>query len=196
LKPPAPEPQAVAAGPAPAPAAPPPAPIPADRIDTLTGLANENGLMAWFREKGARLAADNMGIIVLVAKLDGFAQIVARYGAAKGDLVVKEIAARVAVVAKTEGDGIAARTGGEEFGAVVAVVPNKSDAVAAERAGHLLELIGRPIEHADGAIWVGGCVGAAAGSPLAGPATLERARVALAKAARMGRGQCAIAPSE
>jgi diguanylate cyclase (GGDEF)-like protein len=166
----------------------------ADRIDALTGLANENGLAAWFAEKGGRLASDGKGIVVLVARLDDFDQVVSRRGQAIADLVLKEVAARVAVVAGS--DGIAARTDGDEFASVVAVVPSRSEAIASERAGHLIELIGRPVEHSAGSIWLGGSVGAAYGSPLSGPAVLARARTALAQAARLGRGQCVVAKAE
>ena len=171
-----------------------PTEISADRIDPLTGLANENGLAAWFAERGARLAADGKGLIVLVARLDDFDQVVARRGRTIADEVLKEVAARVAAVAGSE--GIAARTGGDEFASVVAVVPARADALASERAGHLIELIGRPVEHPAGSIWLGGSVGAAYGSPLKGPETLARARTALAQAMRQGRGQFVVAKAE
>lgn len=178
--------------PAAAPAAAPksvPVEIPADRIDGLTGLANENGLLAWFSDRSARLAADGKGIVVLVAKLDDFRLIESR-GEEIAKAVLVEIAARVAVVAGS--DGIAARTDGEEFASVVAVVPDKSEAIAAERAGHLVELLGRPVELPSGVIWVGGSVGAASGSPADGPGALARARAALSQAVRQGRGQCVV----
>ncbi len=180
--------------PVPAPSAPPVPPaekwIPADRVDPLTGLANTNGLFAWFAEKGPRLAADGKGIVVIVARLDDFQPLIASRGQAVADAVLVEVAARVTMVAGE--DGIAARTDGDEFASVVAVVPDRSEAVATERAGHLLEMIGRPVEHAGGLIWIGGSVGAAIGSPLDGEATLERARRALAQAVRLGRGQCVV----
>jgi diguanylate cyclase (GGDEF)-like protein len=164
--------------------------IPADRIDQLTGLANMNGLNAWFAEKGPRLAADGKGIVVLVAHLDDVQPLIRSRGQAVADAVLVEVAARVAMVAGD--DGIAARTDGEEFASVVAVVPDRSEAIATERAGHLLEMIGRPVEHPSGAIWIGGSVGAASGSPLDGTGTLQRARRALASAIKLGRGQCVV----
>ncbi len=180
-----------AASPAVAPAAPPAEkPIPADRIDPLTGLPNTNGLLAWFAEKGPRLAADGKGIVVIVARLDDFQPLIAARGQGVADAVLVEVAARVTMVAGD--DGIAARTDGEEFASVVAVVPDRSAAVAKERAGHLLDMIGRPVEHPTGIVWIGGSVGAAMGSPLDGEATLERARRALSQAVRLGRGQCVV----
>jgi diguanylate cyclase (GGDEF)-like protein len=167
-----------------------PADIPADRIDPLTGLANTNGLNAWFAEKGPRLAADGRGIVVIVARLDDFQPLIRARGQAVADAVLVEVALRVAMIAGE--DGIAARTEGEEFASVVAVVPDRSEAIATERAGQLLEMIGRPVEHPSGAVWIGGSVGAASGSPLDGDGTLERARRALAAAVKLGRGQCVV----
>jgi predicted signal transduction protein with EAL and GGDEF domain len=89
-------------------------------------------------------------------------------------------------------EGIAARTDGEEFASVVAVVPERSEAMATERAGDLVDMIGRPVEHPMGAIWIGGFVGAAVGSPLDGDGTLARARKSLAAAVRLGRGQFVV----
>ena len=45
--------QATAEAPAPEPIA-----LTGDRIDELTGLANENGMLAWFRERAKRIAED------------------------------------------------------------------------------------------------------------------------------------------
>jgi len=164
--------------------------IPADRVDSLTGLANMNGLNAWFAEKGPRLAADGKGIVVIVARLDDFQPLIGSRGQSVADAVLVEVAKRVVMVAGDE--GIAARTDGEEFASVVTVVPDRSEAIAKERAGDLIEMISRPVEHPMGAVWIGGSVGAAVGSPLDGEGTLARARVALASAVHLGRGQFVV----
>lgn len=168
--------------------------IAADRTDSLTGLANENGLMAWFADRGPRLASDGMGLVVLVAKLEDFAKLEASRGREVADSILKEIAIRVSVVSGSE--GIAARTNGDEFASVVVVVPAHAQAVAAERAGHLVELISRPVEHPSGAIWIGGSVGGATGSPDKGPEILAAARAALAAASRKGRNQYVVAKAD
>lgn len=54
--------------------------------------------------------------------------------------------------------------------------------------------MGRPVEHATGAVWIGGFVGAAAGEPLDHAGTAERARSALADAERLGMGHFSVAP--
>ncbi len=168
-------------------------PIPVDRIDQLTGLANENGLSAWFSEKCGKIAADGKGIIVLSADLADFEQIERTRGKAISDAVLIEVSKRVASC--TSSDGIAARTSGDEFAAVATVVPINSAEVAAEHAGKLAELIQRPVELPSGVIWIGGSVGAAYGSPLEGEKVLARARDALVKAKKLGRGHYVVAPS-
>jgi diguanylate cyclase (GGDEF)-like protein len=160
--------------------------IPPDRIDPLTGLANENGLMAWFSERGAKLAADGKGIVLLVADLADFDQIERARGKDIADAVLIEVSKRVATC--TGDDGIASRNSGDQFAAVATVVPTNSAEVAAEQAGKLAELLQRPVELPSGVVWIGGSVGAAYGSPLEGANVLSRARKALDKAKRIGRG--------
>ena len=160
--------------------------IPVDRIDALTGLANENGLMAWFAEKGVKLAADGRGIVLLVADLADFDQIERARGKAIADEVLIEVSKRVASC--TGEDGIASHNSRDQFAAVATVVPMNSAEVAAEQAGKLAELLQRPVELPTGVIWIGGSVGAAYGSPLQGADVLSRARKALIKAKLIGRG--------
>lgn len=164
--------------------------IPPDRIDQLTGLANENGLMAWFAEKGARLAADGKGIIVLSADLAEFDQIERSRGKQIAEAVLIEVAGRVKTC--TGADGIAARTSGDEFAAIASVVPNNSAEVAEEHAGKLADLIQRPVELPSGVVWISGSVGAAFGAVSEGTAVLANARSALVKAKRLGRGHYVV----
>jgi diguanylate cyclase (GGDEF)-like protein len=169
-------------------------PIPEDRIDNLTGLANENGLMAWFEEKGSRFAAEGKGIIVLSADLVDIGQVERSRGNDIADAVRIEVAKRIATCAGEE--GIAARTSGDEFAVVASVVPKHSNEIIMEQAGKLAELIQRPIELPSGVVWIGGSVGAAAGSPVDGTAVLARAREALKKAKKLGRGHYMVDNSE
>jgi diguanylate cyclase (GGDEF)-like protein len=157
-----------------------------DRLDALTGLANMNGLNAWFSEKAGRLAQDNKAIIVLAADLADFDQLIKARGEAKANAVIQEVARRVLPFAGE--DGIAARIEGDEFAAIATVVPNHSHELAAEMAGKLTEMIQRPVELPDGVVWIGGSVGAATGNPMEGLAVFEKAKKALQKAKQMGRG--------
>lgn len=164
--------------------------ISSDRIDQLTGLANENGLMAWFAEKAARLAADGKGIIVVTSDLADFDQVERTYGKAVADAVLIEVASRIATC--TGAEGIAARVTGDEFAAIATVVPDSFEEFAAEQAGKLTDLIQRPVELASGVVWIGGSVGAACGAVSEGPQVLANAREALKKAQRIGRGHYVI----
>lgn len=161
-----------------------------DRLDPLTGLANENGLMAWLSEKGARIAADGKGIIVVTADLEDFEKIEQTHGKEVSEAVLIEVARRVATC--TGSEGIAARTNGDEFAAIATVVPANYAEYAAEQAGKLAELIQRPVELPSGVVWIGGSVGAAAGPVSEGDVILENAREALKKAKRLGRGHYVV----
>ncbi len=164
----------------------PAADIPADRIDALTGLANANGLAAWFSEKAGRLSEDGKGIFVLLADLDKADEIERLRGRETAEAVIKEVAKRVSSFAGA--DGIAARAG-DEFVAVAAVVPGKALEMAEESAGKLAEIICRPVDLGGGTIWIGGAVGAAVGSPRDGDDILTRAKSALDKARTLGLGR-------
>lgn len=180
-------------------AAPPPAPeeaplppevmpeIPADRVDALTGLANANGLAAWFAENASDLERERKSIYVLLADLQGVADLERQRGREAAEAVIIEIAQRVS--AFTGNRGIAARTGGNEFVAVAAVAPAGAAEVAEEQAGNLAETITRPVEFRGQTLWIAGSVGAAIGGPREGQRTLERAREALAKATELGPGR-------
>jgi diguanylate cyclase (GGDEF)-like protein len=165
----------------------PAAAIPQDRIDELTGLANANGLAAWFSEKADRLSEDKKGIFVLLADLDKIEEIQRIRGKETAEAVIKEVAKRVAGFVGDE--GIAARTGEDEFVAVAAVVPANAFQIAEESAGKLAETICRPVDLGGGTIWIGGAVGAAVGSPREGDAIMARAKAALEKARSLGLGR-------
>jgi GGDEF domain-containing protein len=186
-----------AAAPVPAPEASPAPPrdeplvLSPDRVDQLTQLANQNGLMAWFSERAPRHAEDKMSLVVLSAELGDFEPLVKSRGRAVADAVLVEVAKRVAVFSGKE--GVAARTDlAGEFAALATVVPNNADEIAAEYAGKLAEMIQRPVELPTGTIWINGSVGAASGPAGEGEAILARARAARGRATRMGRGHYVV----
>jgi diguanylate cyclase (GGDEF)-like protein len=146
--------------------------------------------MAWFSEKAARIAADGKGIIVVSADLADFDAVEKTYGKEISEAVLIEVARRVATC--TGSEGIAARTHGDEFAAVATVVPRQFAEFAAEQAGKLAELIQRPVELPSGVVWIGGSVGAAAGSVNDGASVLAHARDALQRAKRLGRGHYVV----
>lgn len=165
--------------------------IPPDRIDPVTGLANTNGLMAWFSEKGKKLAENNRALMVLAADLANYQDLVRSRGQSQADAILKEVASRIATFAGAE--GIAARTGSNEFAVVATMLPRDSLELVAEQAGKLTEVLQRPIEYAGSVIWIGGSVGAARGGALEGPAILEKARKALGEAKKEGAGHYVVA---
>lgn len=162
-------------------------PIPSDRIDKLTGLANANGLAAWLAEKAGLIAQEGKSILVMSADLDNFEEIEKRYGKPASDTVLVEVAKRVSTFAGS--DGIAARTGDDDFAAIATVVPARALETAEERAGQLVETLCRPVELDSQTVWIGGAVGAAVGKPSEGSEILKRARAAIIVARRQGRGR-------
>jgi diguanylate cyclase (GGDEF)-like protein len=161
--------------------------IPLDRIDSLTGLANANGLAAWFSEKAQRLTDDGKVIFVLLADLDKADEIERLRGRETAEAVIKEVAKRVSGF--TGSEGIAARTGNEKFVAVAAVLPANALEVAEDSAGKLAEILCRPVDLGSGTIWIGGAVGAATGSPQDSDGIMARAKSALQKARKLGLGR-------
>ena len=164
--------------------------IPLDRVDALTSLANANGLAAWFAEKQQRLEEDHKIVVVLVANLDRFEDVEKARGKAVAEAVLVEVAKRVAVFASEE--GIAARVSGDEFVCVAVASAEHIEEFTENKAGKLAETIGRPVEMSFGAMWIGGSVGAAHGSPKEGDGILVRARTAFAKARRLGLGRYVV----
>lgn len=160
--------------------------IPDDRIDILTGLANENGLMAWFLEKSEQMNLEGKAILILTADLDEFALVEKKYGKKTSDSVLIEIASRISQC--TGQDGIAARTEQDGFAAIASIVPSSAKNIAEKQASKLAEMIQRPVEIPTGVVWIGGFVGAATGSVKDGSAVLQNARIALKQAKIQGRG--------
>jgi diguanylate cyclase (GGDEF)-like protein len=86
--------------------------------DPLTGLANRRRIEAQAVQMLANARRSNRSAAVLVLDLDGFKAINDTFGHAAGDLVLREIAARL--TARTRPTGLLARLGGDEF---VALLP-------------------------------------------------------------------------
>jgi diguanylate cyclase (GGDEF)-like protein len=160
--------------------------IPEDRTDKLTGLANENGLKAWFIEKTGRILEDNKAIMVISADLANYSQLVATRGQEQADAILKEAARRIASF--TGSDGIAARTGTDEFAVIASVLPTQNIELVSDTAGKLTEMLQRPIEMPTGVVWIGGSVEAAMGKPNEAQQTLERARQALKRSKQLDVG--------
>jgi GGDEF domain-containing protein len=160
--------------------------IPEDRVDSLTGLPNQNGLDAWFAENLSTFTPEDGGLLVMTAALDDLAGLRRSRGQAIADLVLKEVAKRV--LSSVGDDGVAARTSDTEFVGVLRIRMTGAPELAAEEAGKLADLLQRPAELTTGVVWIGGSVGAAVGMPAASAAILANSRQATAQAIRLGRG--------
>jgi len=85
------------------------------RLDALSGLSNRGHFQTVFN---AAAAARENGMVLLVLDMDRFKQVNDRYGHSAGDRVI--IAVGEALRECLQGlDGVPARLGGEEFGAVI-----------------------------------------------------------------------------
>lgn len=164
--------------------------IPADRIDELTALPNENGLAAWFAESQKRLSDAKKQVIVLTAEWDDFETVRQTRGVEITNLVLKSLALRLS--ASVGADGIAARTSANEFVAVLTVGQGASREEVSDQAGKITEMLQRPAELDSGVVWIGGPVGAATGAPAESPVLLAHSRQALIKARRLGKGHFVV----
>ena len=81
--------------------------------DTLTGLANRNHFLAYFKEE---LCDENcLGGSLIVIRLAGLAETNRRLGRADTDELLKKLGAVIGLAATSQPDGIAARLNGADF---------------------------------------------------------------------------------
>ena len=128
------------------------------RLDPLSNLANRRG----FAEEIARLSADSKGVpafAVLLIDLDRFKPVNDMHGHAIGDLVIKELAQRLAAAVRR--DGIVARLGGDEFGVVLIGREADMEATAGACADRLIAELNRPISLGGFEVEIGASVGLA-----------------------------------
>ena len=104
------------------------------RHDPLTGLPNRRHFLDEASRKMANLAPDQEGAVFIV-DLDHFKAVNDLYGHRVGDIVLCEVATRLSEA--TEGEGMVARFGGDEFGIVM----------CCPRNGGMPERVARRIVH-------------------------------------------------
>lgn len=100
--------------------------------DYLTGLANRRTLGAEGEQRLARARAHGDTFAVAVIDVDHFKSVNDRYGHDVGDLALKHVAARLALVCR--GHDLPARQGGEEF----VILFDRIDPLQAKHAGERL----------------------------------------------------------
>lgn len=153
--------------------------------DSLTGLANR----ALFHDH-LDLALDRQkrhaGILaVMMLDLDGFKEVNDRLGHDAGDMVLIEVAGRLAACVR-QGDTVA-RLGGDEFAILLEDLADES--VAKELANRVVNAVAEPLAIGDDSAVVGVSVGLAfAGGVQAGAQVVRNADFALYRAKERGRG--------
>ena len=111
-------------------------------LDPLTGLPNRRAIEPMLVGALARARRHRRQVGVLFADLDRFKRINDRFGHAGGDLVLREVAARLR--AGLRASDVVARLGGDEF---VAVVEDLAEPAAAEAVVQKLQnLLAAPIQ--------------------------------------------------
>jgi diguanylate cyclase (GGDEF)-like protein len=125
------------------------------RLDMATGLANRR----FFREKILSLIDKNVLFSVFLIDLDRFKSVNDLHGHGAGDHVLVQSANRLKDAIGA--DGIAARIGGDEFGAILRHDASKDSSRLKAVAANLIASISQPIIHGDLVLHVGASVGSA-----------------------------------
>jgi len=124
--------------------------------DPLTGLANRRRVDAQGVQMLANARRSGRSAAVISIDLDGFKQVNDTFGHHVGDLVLREVAARLA--AKTRASGLLARLGGDEF---IALLPNVDAGDAQEAVASYLSALSSPLSIEGREIRLGGSIGLA-----------------------------------
>ncbi len=156
------------------------------RHDSLTGLPNRFAILADLEN----LLVDGDGpCAVLFVDIDGFKSVNDSHGHAVGDLVLQEIARRIARHAR-RGD-LVARLGGDEFLVVMPASHGLDEAV--DVSNRLIGEIEQPYEHGERLFTLSASVGVAlVGSGVDALDAIQRADTAVYLAKRRGRGRVEI----
>ena len=154
--------------------------------DFLTGLANRRAFLAALQASAA-LPGEHS---VLLLDLDGFKPVNDTFGHDVGDILLKEVAARLKVP-----DIVAARLGGDEFAVLLA---DTSGAAAHGRARAIVALLSQPYRIGEALVSVSACCGI--GTLIAGQqdisGVLREADLALYRAKATGRASVELYSDE
>jgi diguanylate cyclase (GGDEF)-like protein len=125
--------------------------------DALTGLPNRVLLDDRLAHALARASRSNMKAAVMCIDLDRFKQVNDTFGHHVGDLYLKEVVARLN--SRVRSSDTLARTGGDEFTAVISDLPSPN--VAGKVAENLLETLREPLIIQDCPFPATACIGIA-----------------------------------
>lgn len=110
-------------------------------VDPLTGIANRQAVLARLEDELGRAGRYRRPLSVVMVDLDHFKRLNDTYGHAAGDVVLHEVAARVATHIRTA--DLVGRFGGEEF---LLVLPETGPEAAASLAEKLRRIVaGTPV---------------------------------------------------
>lgn len=128
------------------------------QTDSLTGLANRSGMRDRLSQT-IRRCGSGSHVGVLLMDLDGFKEINDSLGHLTGDLVLREVAARLQKTVQRSNDTVA-RLGGDEFVVVLAGLKSPEDARTV--AASITRILSAPIPLGDQHVSVGASIGIAA----------------------------------
>jgi diguanylate cyclase (GGDEF)-like protein len=155
--------------------------------DPLTGLLKPPLLRARLRQAVLRLRNDSCGFALLSLDLDRFKRVNDTLGHQTGDLLLREVAARIS--SEVQPGDVVARFGGDEFVILQASLRAAKD--AGELAGRLVAALGAPYEIDGQRILIGASVGIAL-APENGKdaeALMRNSDIALYQAKAGGKGR-------
>ncbi|OSQ47056.1 putative bifunctional diguanylate cyclase/phosphodiesterase [Thalassospira alkalitolerans] len=154
--------------------------------DTLTGLLNRDGIVAWFKE--AQGNHESQACAVLFIDLDHFKQINDGLSHAIGDLVLKEVATRLRQY--VDDHHAVGRWGGDEFIMILTGRRDNLHQLVEQAITEAREAVNRPINIVGQTLHVGFSTGVAFGmddNPQIAE-LIHRADLAAAEVKRSGRG--------
>ncbi len=157
--------------------------------DALTGLPNRRNLEEQLGRELPRAACERERVALLCMDLDHFKLVNDSLGHAAGDVVLRQVAARISGV--TRASDLLARLGGDEF---VLLLPGLGASAVEAAAGKVLAALDEPLTVEGQEFRLGASIGIAFG-PVPGidaGALLRRADAAMYEAKQAGRDACAV----
>ncbi len=156
-----------------------------ERFDRLTGLMNRNQLPVYLGVQLAEMREKHRCLVLLI-NIDRFKQVNDSLGHSKGDKILQSVAERLLNV--SEGVGVCARYGGDEF--AIAVREEDGLDLATNLADTICESFAQPFSYGPRRVMLGCSIGIAAsvGQSQTAEGLLKNADLALLSAKQNGRG--------